>query len=306
MTSERVPSHNAHKRDELSTPRLAGQPPGTREGGIRNHRRVHFYVPVVSPQAERCVMEQKVRLRPYLSHDELLGYLHSGGAQPASVQRRLRSGRLLTAGTRFRPRRSNGCVDGETRLYSVLNVLAAALAQIGRDEEAAAVADCAARFEQQFANWLTPTGDVLGHARRVLSDALEDTWSNCRPADVTELRGVVTTVDELVHVRTSDLSELLIPQTNAPWGPRVGDGVVVIQLKTGATGTWLSRLLPAEAVAEDVTARDQHDDETESDLLFGTNHIDYVTRSSPSRERAFDQLARTANAQEPSRLTLLA
>lgn len=41
-------------------------------------------------------------------------------------------------------------------------------------------------------------------------------------------------------------------------------------------------------------------------LLFGEDHITYVTGCSPERERAFERLARTAEPQEPSRSTLLA
>ena len=248
-------------------------------------------------------MDPSVRLRPFVTQDELLQYLHSSRAKPASVRRRLRSRKLISAGIRLPRRRGDdGRVIGATRLYCVLNVLAEALVRAGRNDDAATVARCATRFEAQFAASLTPAGAVAGGGRDRLSDALETLWASCRPADVAELRGVVIDVGDRVQLRTASRVDVLIPRVDGPPALKVGDGIVVIQVKTGA-GTWLSRAFPAEQVAAPPDAAGRGGADT--DGMFGPDHIEHVTRSSPARDKVLAQLASLAAEQEPARLTLL-
>lgn len=239
-----------------------------------------------------------VRLKVYLTNVELVSQLDAGTAKPESIQRRLRRHGLLTAGTPVHLRRSDGRVAGEQRLYSILNVLSAALAQAGRHDDAASAAEQAAQFEQHHADWFDRNDPVTNAHGRRLSDALEHAWSTCLPPDVTDLRGVVSHIDDWVHVRTGPgLAEVVLPRS-APLTLSVGDGVVVLQITSTSSGAWLSRLLPCEHLGS--TA-----DEAEADL-FGDDHIERVTHQSEQRDEVFDRLARRSAGREPSRLTLLA
>ncbi len=239
-----------------------------------------------------------VRLKVYLTNVELINQLDVGPAKPESIQRRLRRHGLLTAGTPVQTRRSDGRVAGEQRRYSILNVLSAALVQAGRGDEAAAAAEQATRFEVQHAGWLDPNEPSNGEDCRRLSDALEHAWSASLPQGVTELRGVVSHIDDWVHVRTGlGLAEVVLPRT-APLTLSVGDGVVVLQIASKSAGAWLSRLLPTQPVK---TTPDEA-----GAGLFGDGHIERVTLTSPERAEVFDRLARLSTDREPSRLTLLA
>lgn len=239
-----------------------------------------------------------IRLKVYLTNVELINQLDVGPAKPESIQRRLRRHGLLTAGTPVQTRRSDGRVAGEQRRYSILNVLSAALVQAGRGDDAAAVAEQAARFELQHASGLDRGGPLEDEDCRRLSDALEHAWSVCRPQGVTELRGVVSHIDDWVHVRTGlGLAEVVLPRT-PPLTLSIGDGVVVLQIASRSAGAWLSRLLPTEPVE---TTPDEADAG-----LFGDDHIDRATRTSEERDGVFDRLARRSADREPSRLTLLA
>ena len=246
----------------------------------------------------------QVRLKPYVSQSELLEFLRGGQAQPASTWRRLRRRGLLTAGAPVYPRTAAGRIEGEQRRYSTLNILAVALEQAGRDDDAATVARCAAEFEDRYSFYLTATEPDLERARRHLSDALETAWTSCRPEGVAELRGVVTRVGDWIRVQTDELAEVALPRSTALDVWQVGASVAVVQIATAAVGSWRSLLLPTDPVDSSVAGLD--DDGEDESGLYGPGRIELLTRLTPERARVYAQLDELLATQEPSRLTLLA